>query len=250
MKASAPVSIKLVSLNIERSKHLDIVLPFLGAQKPDVVCVQEILKNDIMQFVATLGGAEYVFAPAFRHMETPDNPIVGEAIFSRLRIVRKDIRYYVGNANDVPESSPSEAAKTGRSPKNCALVTAEVEKEGSMFIIGTTHFTWSPAGMATSEQRINMRKLLGTLEMQENLVLTGDFNAPRGGEIFSMLADRYKDNVPAHYTTSIDGNLHRAGQLDLMVDGLFSTPGYAVSNVRMICGVSDHCALSAEISRN
>ena len=26
-----------------------------------------------------------------------------------------------------------------------------------------------------------------------------------------MLASRYTDNVPPHYTTSIDGNLHRRG---------------------------------------
>lgn len=242
-------SIKLISLNIERSNHLGTVLSFLEKQKPDVFCAQEISENDLTRFATTLGGAEFIFAPALRHMETQGNPTVGEAIFSRLRVVHKDVRYYVGNADDIPKLRPSEMEEKGIAPMNCALVTMAVEKDGSLFTVGTTHFTWSPNGEATVEQRINMREFLGIVDMYKDIVFTGDFNTPRGGEIFSMLANKYKDNVPARYTTSIDGNLHRAGQLNFMVDGLFSTPGYTVSNVEMACGLSDHCALVAEISR-
>ena len=241
-------SIKLISLNIERSKHLGTVLSFLEKQQPDVFCVQEVVENDIARFVAVLGGAEYIFAPTLRYMETQDNPLVGEAVFSRLRVVRKDAHYYVGGADTIPEFRRSEMMATGIAPMNCALATMTVEKEGSLFTIGTTHFSWSPDGTATLEQRINMKKLLGTLSMYQAIVFTGDFNAPRGREIFSMLAEKYTDNVPARYTTSIDGALHRAGPLDFMVDGLFSTPGYTVADVEMVCGLSDHCALVATIS--
>ncbi len=242
------VCIKLILLNIEKSKHLGTVLTFLEKQKPDVFCVQEILENDIARFVAILGGAEFVFAPTIRHMEMEGNPIVGDAIFSRLHIVRKDVQLYVGDADNIPELRPSESAEK-RGALNCALVTMSVEKEGDMFNIGTTHFTWTPDGKATLEQRLNMKKLLSILGLYEDMVFTGDFNAPRGGEIFSMLADKYKDNVPAHYLTSIDGDFHRAGQLKYMVDGLFSTPEYAISDVEMVCGLSDHCALVATVSK-
>lgn len=246
--STTPASIKLISLNIERSKHLGTVLSFLEKQQPDVLCIQEIVEHDIPRFVAVLGGAEYVFAPLLRHMEMQGSPIVGEALFSRLRVVRKDIQYYVGNADDIPEHSPSQETQKGH-VMNCALVTVSVEKEGSLFTAGTTHFTWSPEGTPTLEQRINMKKLLGVLGTYQELVFTGDFNAPRGREIFSMLAAKYTDNVPVRYTTSIDGNLHRAGPLEFMVDGLFSTSQYAVSNVEMVCGLSDHCALVGEVSR-
>lgn len=249
MKEPVPASIKLISLNIERSKHLGTVLSFLEKQQPDVFCVQEILENDIARFVSVLGGAEYMFAPALRHMETQDNPIVGEAVFSRPRIVRKDVQFYVGTADNIPEHKPSQETETGHAA-NCALVTLVVEKEGDLFTVGTTHFTWSSHGGASMAQRINMKKLLGILGTYAEIVFTGDFNAPRGKEIFSMLADTYKDNVPTRYTTSIDGGLHRAGALNLMVDGLFSTPQYSVSDVRMVCGLSDHCALVATVSRS
>ena len=242
-------SLKLISLNIERSKHLGTVLSFLEKQQPDVVCLQEVVENDVTRFAAVLGGADYVFATALRHMEMQGNPIGGEAIFSRLRVVQKGIQFYAGNADDVPEHRPSKETEEGHI-MNCALVTLVAEKEGDLFTIGTTHFTWSPGGAATLEQRINIKKLVSTLKMYQEIVFTGDFNAPRGGEIFSILADAYTDNVPAEYTTSLDGTLHRAGQLHLMVDGLFSTPEYAVSHVEMVCGLSDHCAIMGEISRS
>src|SRR3990167_563057 len=108
LKLNMSASLKLISLNIERSKHLGTVLSFLEKQQPDVVCLQEVVENDVTRFAAVLGGADYVFAPALRHMEMQGNPIVGEAIFSRLLVARQDIQYYVGNANDIPESRPSE----------------------------------------------------------------------------------------------------------------------------------------------
>lgn len=117
------------------------------------------------------------------------------------------------------------------------------------FRIGTTHFTWTPDGEADEVQRTDIESLFAVLEKQGDIIFTGDFNAPRGKEIFSRLAERYHDNVPSEYTTSIDSTLHRAGDLPHMVDGIFSTSGYAVQNVRMVCGVSDHCALVAEVRK-
>lgn len=98
------------------------------------------------------------------------------------------------------------------------------------------------------QQRL-LPKLLETLGSFPELILAGDFNAPRGGEVFGTIAARYKDNIPPEYKTSIDGGLHRAGKLEYMVDGLFTTPQYIASKVRLIDGVSDHMAIVAEINR-
>jgi hypothetical protein len=53
------------------------------------------------------------------------------------------------------------------------------------------------------------------------------------------------------YITSIDADLHRDGdkvRKPLMVDGLFTSPIYKCSNVRLQNGVSDHMAIVAEIT--
>jgi endonuclease/exonuclease/phosphatase family metal-dependent hydrolase len=97
-------------------------------------------------------------------------------------------------------------------------------------------------------QRGACDRLLELLD-DRSLVLCGDFNAPRGKEIFSRLAAHWTDHVPLAHTTSLDPVLHRAGALQLMVDGIFSTPDYDVSGVRLHQGVSDHCAITARIGK-
>jgi endonuclease/exonuclease/phosphatase family metal-dependent hydrolase len=132
---------------------------------------------------------------------------------------------------------------------NRIVLAADIQKDGRVFRIATTHLTWTPNGGPNGEQRRDAAALLHVLEGLSEFVLCGDFNAPRGGDIFSMLASRYKDNIPLQYTSSLDPNLHRAGQLGLMVDGIFSTSAYTVSAVKMVSGISDHCALVATVSK-
>jgi len=241
-------SIKLISLNVEMWKHLDLVIPFLVHESPDAACIQELLEDDIPRFEKAIGASVH-FAPRHKFLTPNGLQVIGTALLSRLPAAQISRKYYVGSENHIVVYDTT-SEKTRHKTENCSVLFGMFEKNGAMFKIGTTHFTWSPDGKTTPAQRINMKKLLGFLSTYEDIVFAGDFNSPRGGEIFGMLADKYKDNVPKHYTTSIDGNFHRAGQLNFMVDGLFSTPGYAVSDVRMVSGLSDHRALVATVSRS
>ncbi|MBI5004534.1 endonuclease/exonuclease/phosphatase family protein [Candidatus Kaiserbacteria bacterium] len=239
-------SISLVSLNIERSKHLDRVIPFLLERDPDVVCIQELLERDIPYFEKTFG-MQCVFGPSGLHLaselETEPVMMMGSALLSRLPIGARKIEYYAGSEERARRDAPQ------RVLHNSKLITCDVEKDASIFRIATTHFTWTPHGRPNDEQREDMRHLFKLLASAGEFVLAGDFNAPRGGEIFTAIAERYKDNIPAKYTTSIDGSLHRAGNLQLMVDGIFSTPAYEVSDVELHTGISDHCAITATIAK-
>ncbi|OGG69465.1 hypothetical protein A3F27_01015 [Candidatus Kaiserbacteria bacterium RIFCSPHIGHO2_12_FULL_53_13] len=242
-----PPRVKLISLNVEGSQHLDLVLPFLEREMPDIATIQELNEEDIPRFSKALGGSSYLYGPMARQLRDGVSAVFGIGIFSRLSMRKKNIFYYHGGPESIPDSDfdkPETYSMTNR-----ALAICDAEKEGVAFRIVTTHFTWSPEGQPTELQREDMRKVLWTLDASGEFVLTGDFNAPRGGEIFNTFAGHYKDNVPASYTTSIDGTLHRAGQLPYMVDGLFSTPGYTVSDVEMVSGLSDHCALRAMIGK-
>ena len=241
------VSLKLISLNIERSKHLDLVLPFLVSQRPDVDFLQELFERDISKFSDALEGASCEFVPMARYIRETPPQIMGVGIFSRFPVHGGDVLYYRGDPMHLPELD-QDNPKTYNN-KNLPLVWRDVKKEGVLFRIATTHFTWTPDGQADDDQRRDIKELLRVLEPEGEFVLCGDFNAPRGGEIFGMLARKYTDNVPLRYTTSIDGSLHRDGPLPFMVDGIFSTPGYNVSEVQLVSGVSDHCALVAQVSK-
>lgn len=240
-------SLRLVSLNVERSKHVDRVSRFLQDVDADVVCLQECMEQDIPLFEKASGGT-CIFTPMTIEGGEGKVDKRGIAVLSRLQVQKQEQHVYAGNSGALvrfDSTTPESKHRTS----SYVLLVCSVEKEGVQFDVATTHFTWTPAGEADDQQRKDIRSMLSVLSQYDELVLCGDFNAPRGGEIFSMLTARYKDNVPAHYTTSIDGELHRAGPLPFMVDGIFSTSGYRVWDVEMKSGVSDHCALVAKAAR-
>ena len=249
-------SLKLVSLNIERSKHLELVIPFLEKEAPEVVCLQELAQKDIPLFEEALG-AECLFAPMANHGSGEDEVapgVVGIGMFSKLPIAQQEVKYYWGTGScEVPYDFSSAVGK--HATESYVVAYQDVEKNGEQFKIATTHFTWTPDGKADDFQREDMRSLLRVLEGLKEFTLCGDFNAPRGGEIFGELSKRYTDNIPHEYKTSLTLSLHRAGKTEpqrlgsYMVDGLFTTPTYTASEVRLQFGISDHAAIIAEISK-
>lgn len=239
--------IKLVTLNIELSRRLDTVIPFLQAQGADVICLQELVSADMPAFERALGMSGIygymAYEPQAATKEHP-LPIVSVGIYTRL--VFSDVRrdYIWGGGEEMPEKkrfTPDSSSKL--------LLSALFEKGGQTFRIGTTHFTWTADGKENPEQLRDLQTLLQHLSRFPGIVFCGDFNAPRGGAVFDAIAAKYRDNVPPKYESSLDPVLHRAPGLKLMVDGLFSTTHYGVSNVEMKCGISDHCALVADVAR-
>lgn len=244
--------LKLVSINIERSKHLDRAVPFIESEQPDVLCVHELRERDIPLFEQGAGpcityAPIVVFPPEEGYTEGPT--IVGSAIFSRRTPLSKTVRYYRGSEDRVRMSPP--AGKM----ENPSVSVCDFDCEGDIMRIATTHFTWTPDGQADFRERSDVQALIEALESFKELALCGDFNAPRGGEIFADLSRVYTDNIPLSYKTSLDVNLHRAGKdhpeeiADKMVDGLFTTPGYHARDVRLQDGVSDHMAIVATIEK-
>lgn len=244
-------SLRLVSLNVEHSKHLELVVPFLRKVDPDVFCVQELSKNDISHFEKQIGAGHFV--PMIDSPET--GGLDGLGIFSKFPIVAHDVHYYRGTAGFLPKFDRTSVA-TKYVTEHMMLLVCEVMKENVSYRIGTTHFTWTPDGRADNFQRSDLEALLPILKQNEPLVFCGDFNAPRGGEIYRRLSECCFDAVPAHYKTSLDSSLHRAGRerpeelANKMVDYIFTTKPYVATGVELVSGVSDHMAIVATVEKS
>ncbi len=248
------MNFSLVSVNIERSKHLDRVIPFLQSRTPDVACFQELCEADIETIMAACGAQSVHFSPMSRTIDLDNSASVqGPCIMSKYPMLMSRTATYAGDDSRIPEARVGDQSTYDTA--NYALLTADIAIQSDTVRVCTTHFLWSPRGSVTEKQRVGMRGLVKELEQSGDFVLTGDFNAPRGGEMFNELASRWKDNIPLQYKTSIDVELHRAGKTHAdelatkMVDGLFTTPYYEASEVTLVSGVSDHCAVVADILR-
>lgn len=234
--------ISLVSLNVEHSKHLEVIGKFLEKEKPDIFCAQEIIDRDI-PFFEKIAGPLVCFAPMLVLAREPKPVFWGVALFSRLPVRSHQVAYYKGDKEHIHEYDKEAPALANR-----VLAYADFEKEGEIFRIGTTHFTWTPDGQADDAQRRDLKELFRVLDAAGDISFAGDFNAPRGWEIFSALAARYRDNIPLRYDTSIEGNPHR-NSIKRMVDGLFTSRAYEAYDVDMVSGVSDHYAIRARIRK-
>jgi len=233
--------LKIISLNIEQDKHLLNIIPFLQQQKSDVILLQEVFLDNLSFFEKELGMKGIFSVMKILTYKDRQRPW-GIATFSALPMAKNFRTYYYG-AHKIPPIGPEgDPLKIAR----CILLT-EFLKENKSYCFANTHFTWTPDGQDSPQQHKDLKDLFQLLSQLSEFILCGDFNAPRGRIIFDKIASKYKDNIPSHITTTIDKNLHRTGDLQLVVDGLFSTPQYQVESVEIFDGLSDHCAILAKI---
>lgn len=238
--------LRVISVNIEFDRHLDRVVPFLKHEKWDVLLMNEVLASDVPVFESELA-EDCFFVPQMKYAHESGRVPLGHGVFSRLPTIYKD-EQYAGPLGDILDFVPTTPETQLATQKNF-LVTAEVNKDNVFYKIGLTHFPWTPNGEADNIQRVCAKALLEVVGREGEMALFGDFNAPRGKEIFSIFTEKLKDNIPLNYETSLDENLHRAGKLTYMVDGCFTTPEYVASDVELRFGVSDHAAVLATITK-
>jgi endonuclease/exonuclease/phosphatase family metal-dependent hydrolase len=235
---------KFVSINIEGRKHLESVAKFLQQEQADIVCLMEVAKDDVLK----LSGTDYpfvVFAPndvVGNVMENNDLTPCGVAIMSKTVMI------------DVEKNYPGEQPrKVTVEPKTASHAPVLLFASTEGMRIGAIHFTWSKKGEVSQMQKDHLANLQRYLAGVGEFVLFGDFNIPRGNELYKELSSTYQDNIPLEVKSTLDSSLHYANKgkqdkLQLVVDYAWSTPGYEVSDVRVVDGVSDHCAIVCYIS--
>ncbi len=218
--------ISLTSLNVYKNQLSDKTEPFRWSEKLDM---------------------HGIFAPMTDIFDEHGGQM-GVAILSKSPFTDTDMIYY--------GATPADGAwwrdhyKDGDSVPHTVLLTAKTMIAGSAYTFGCTHFSWTGFGLSTKEHQHNMERLIKATQRYENIILAGDFNAPRGGESFAMLNKAYKDNIPTSITSTIDGNLHRAGPLPYVVDSIFTTKEYQIHNLKLVSNVSDHYAIVAQAERS
>lgn len=233
---------RIVSLNIEQNHHLDRVVNFVQQSQPDIVMFQEVFELDL-PYLQTALQMEGTFCPLSCLDSDAQVRTLGLATLSKWPLTKSQSLFYRGSADRLPTMTIKQPEKMAR-----ALLITEVANEKSSICLANTHFTWSPNATPNTNQHHDLEILLNHMSQYSECILAGDFNSPRGKVIFDTLSHHYQDNIPSNITSTIDGNLHVAGHLDIVVDGFFTTPYYQVNKIKVVNGISDHCAILAEVT--
>lgn len=236
---------KLIQLNIERDTHLDLIIPFLEHEQPDIVCLQEVFEYDL-ELLGEILSMQKAYAPMFIHprsVGSTEYAVGGVGILSRMPIQEVQVRWYFGDGKNIPIHNEHERDTVHQPLLSCLLDIGGVQVN-----VSTTHFMKSWDGAPDDYQRERMKRFLPVLEDARPDILCGDFNIPRGTELYTVLCKQFKDNVPFEYVSSIDSKLHRMPGLSFMIDYMWSSSRVQCTNVQMKSGISDHCALMGEVS--
>jgi len=209
------------------------------------------MKEHLPYLQKELGYEHTFFTPMCYRDEDGQTWVFGHAIMTNHPVKLLEKNYYYHLEEDpgiIPifDSSPELIPKT----VNRALTVVEVLIDGVTYVVGNTHFTWTPDGLPNAWQEQDLPRLIEVSSKYPNLIMCGDFNAPRGrNPIWDILSEHFKDNIPAHIESTLDPLYHRAPEILRAVDGIFTTPGYVASNVNVRCGISDHCAVIADVQK-
>jgi endonuclease/exonuclease/phosphatase family metal-dependent hydrolase len=241
--------LKLATLNMEGVRHYDRIIPFITTERPDCLCLQE-MPAAFLHTLFTLGYFVQ-FAPMSHHSSVAPGDTLGIGL-ATLQPYNTTTRYYMSKA-----STPLAHNKHDAHSKSYPVITCTINNGDGTYIISTTHLydTWD--GLANPNQTECIESLISYTKTLPPHILCGDFNMPRGYNTnYELFCQQYTDTIPAHYTSSLDRTLHRAGnRTDLnapifdiyMVDYIFAQPSYQVDNVKLHFGVSDHAAVTADV---
>lgn len=244
---------KLISLNVEGSRHLERVKPFFKAHAADAICLYEA--NAEMRALLESLGYVTTFLPII--ISSRDEIMLPEGCLVATKLPHEVTTHYYYRPPDPalhPEDRYDKRTTTAQ-----GVILATVPHADEYYTIATTHFTWTPQGeVADQNQRTDAAALMQFLNSQPPHVLCGDFNIPRHqNPLYEQFLEHYTDVVPDNYTSSLDKQFHYLGDsadhqhlfTDFMVDHLLTQAPYEASDVSLTFGVSDHAAVVAEITK-
>lgn len=243
---------KLLCLNVEGIVHIARAMPFIQAERADVVCLQEAGTPYVGLLEAL--GYHVTFVPRCIRVHEGEEFVDGLIWASLVPGVTTMHQYYtpyVGVRHEKFDSGLERYNNPG------LIVLGSVVADGKTFTIGTTHFTWTPNGdIPGSAQLADMPHFLKVASQFQPHIMCGDFNIPRAtNRLYTDLLTLYRDEIPTDIAVSLDPEFHKLKDIadqahklhEYMVDYIFSQPSYTVTNVRQVFGVSDHAATVCEV---
>jgi endonuclease/exonuclease/phosphatase family metal-dependent hydrolase len=268
------VLVKVVSLNAWGGKLGAPLLEYLGAEAPDVLCLQEVVHtpaasqgwltyrdrdhvlpqraNLFAELVAALPDHAGTFCPASRG-ELWDGDIAVPSQFGIATFVRRSLPV-IGQAQGFVHKtySPDGYGEHPR-PRNAHVVRVFNEARGGAVMIGHMHGLRDPvAGKADTPERLAQARALAALVQavavpRDAVVVCGDFNIEPGSETFAVLAGIGLDDLVQRHGVTSTRTSHY-GKPGRYADYMLVNVEVAVRAFTVASSpeVSDHCPLVLE----
>ena len=151
--------LKLITVNIEETKHYNRVLALLTKEKPDIVYLQEAPQSFSVKL--TQLGFETSFAPM--SIRTIDDKLESTGLMaaSKLPFAHKT-KYYHGGVSTIVEFDRNNRKETS----SYAYIITTINTAGNTFNIATTHVMQTPDGLENDFQIQGINTLYNLWRLQ------------------------------------------------------------------------------------
>ena len=246
--------LKIVQLNICRGKHPQ-AMEFIKANRDkfDAFLLQEVVEHNQIQLARDFRNAYFVpMTKAWDGISETQGrwTTSGVGIYTNLPMTSVAAHYYVGEYGRLQHLDDT-SLECIDATKSRVVAVCDIAIGSIGYRLATTHFTWVPKGEPSDFQRADVWRMAQILNGLGEFVFCGDFNFPRGGEIYQKLLalTSLHAAVPARFDNTLDPELHKLnGKVKAMIDHIFvGVVGYEVYDVEQVFGLSDHGAFTAKV---
>lgn len=227
---------------------MEALLAFLEAEKPDVLCLQEVgtsgmgqkhSDDNVFKLICDALKLEGDYENMLWADEGEGTFDSGVAILSRFAQVNRMVLRYERITNKVLRLTDTDRYNVPR-----VLLGNELLINHKPLWVFTTHFTISPEAQVTQHQLDNAHRVAQSLSEYPEYLFCGDLNTPHGSSVFDILRGEAVDVVGPN-TPTLHPTIHPVGNLGLQVDHMFvkSNRVKVISAAVPIVDGSDHLPL-------
>lgn len=246
-------TVRILQWNVLFRESAARILDVLRTVDADVLCLQELTSVsghnegiDVPSFLAESLGFNQFYQIAQEWDAPGDRHTLGNGIFSRYPLTRTDFSF-VRPSQGINPHDPSQEGRV-YAESDVAL------PDGTTLTVGTTHLSYIPRGVMTTEKKREIDALLDIARSKESrYVLTGDLNEPPESYTVQELARTLRHCGPPFETLTWPTRPFRSQDhvehgLGWRIDYAFATPDLAVVDARVVdTDVSDHLPILVEL---
>lgn len=246
---------KIIQINVEFGNKLPSLLELIAAEKPDIICAQEVQSTKVavplaenfqtLEFIKTAGNFEHVFfSPTWGGEMFGTTLDIGNAIFSKLPLKEQETIFTCGRYK--PRQMVDDwtlnirnvqLAKTDLGPNSLVIANHQGYLVRNSAVGGEETIKYSKALAAALKPHMDC------------LIMCGDLNIIKESPGFAPIAELGLRNLTAENNTKTTlSSAHRALNKDSVAcDYVLCSKSIAVKNFRAVDKVvSDHKALILE----
>ena len=256
------MNISVLQANIYANTYKETLFPYLQKNDFDILCFQEITgpnakfgninsSEDNYDELKELLDEKYTSVLQITERFTNDpNTYFANAIFYKKNFVLKNKHEVFMNKRSTPFAADSKAyEKLSR-----ALLDIELEKNGKIFHVLTTHFAWGGTLYEKPHQTEQGRIMLEYIKsVEEPFIFTGDFNLDPQQPTIKALGNYARNLVVENgITNTLNPRIHSAKHMfpkGGAVDFVFVSRDIEVTQFTIVEeDISDHFALSTQLN--